>query len=66
MAKELSLKERATENQTAQKSALIIAGTTVIPVGLALVEKDQTVAGIALIALGVGALVAREIIKLKK
>jgi hypothetical protein len=64
MAKiEKTLTQKLEENQTISKSTLIVAGTSLLSVGLGLVEKNSLV-GIVLIVLGVACLVFREIRKL--
>lgn len=62
---ELTLREKVAENQTVEKSALLVAGTTILPVGLALIEKSQLVEGIILVLLGVACIVGRELLKLR-
>jgi hypothetical protein len=56
--------EKLEENQTVEKSALIVAGTTLLSAGLGFMEKNIP-AAITLIVLGVACLVGREILKLK-
>ena len=60
-----TLIKKIEENQTVSKSALIVAGTSLLSVGLGIVEKNSLV-GIILVLLGVGCLVFRELNKLKK
>ena len=60
-----TLREKMAENQTLEKSALIVAGSTLLSAGLSQIEKNPLVA-IILIVLGVICLVLREIVKLKR
>lgn len=60
-----TLSQKVAENQTVEKSVLIVAGTTLLSAGLGFLEKNPLVA-IVLIVLGVGCLVLREVLKLKK
>lgn len=50
------------ETQAIEKSALIVAGTTLISTGVATLSNDKIV-GLALISLGVFCLITREVIK---
>lgn len=61
----LTFREKLGKNQTVEKSALLTVGITIIPVGLALVEKGVTLSGIILVVLGILCIVSRELLKLK-
>lgn len=59
-----TLGEKLEENQTVEKAGLIVAGPLLLSTGLGFLEKNPLVA-IVLIALGVGCLVGRELLKLR-
>ena len=60
------LKQQIQDNQTIEKSGLIVAGTTLISVGVGLVAiPGSQWAGVVILALGVICLIGRELLKLK-
>lgn len=62
----MDLREQMEQNQTIEKSALIVAGTTLISTGVACIADPQKMwAGVFLSVLGIVCLIAREVIKLK-
>lgn len=61
----MSLMQKVTENQTVEKSALIVAGTTLIGLGSSLVVLQPYV-GFGVLALGVLCLIVRELVKLRE
>jgi|GEM_PF-6730479 len=58
------MNKKITENQTIEKSVLIIAGTTLISTGTGYLASDR-VTGLVLVVLGVLCLIVRELVKLK-
>lgn len=54
--------QQMVENQTFEKSALIVSGTALISTGMAIAPNDK-VTGLVLVGLGVFCLVVREVIK---
>ncbi len=50
-------------NQIIEKTSLIVAGTTLLSAGISLCEKGVQPTGLALVILGVGCLVLRELRK---
>lgn len=61
----MKLMDRVVENQSFEKSALIVAGTTLISVGTGIIVVQPAV-GLGVLALGVICLIARELVKLKE
>ena len=61
----MELRQKIEDYQTFEKSALIVAGTTLISVGVTQLNTNQW-PGFGLIVLGVISLIAREIFKLRK
>lgn len=61
----MKLMDRVVENQSFEKSALIVAGTTLISVGTGIIVL-QPLVGFGVLLLGVVCLIARELVKLKE
>jgi len=59
-------KEKATFDTPTNKGTLIITGSTLIGLGSAMfVDTERMWAGIAIVALGIGCLIVRELLKIK-
>lgn len=61
------LQKQIIDNQTIEKSALIVAGTTLISIGggLVVIPGSQWV-GVVILTLGVICLIGRELLKLRQ
>lgn len=62
------LKQALQDNQTVEKTSLIVVGSTLISVGVGLVSSGESGewTGIAILALGVICLITRELLKLRQ